>query len=195
MRSGWITGLAWLGLLASVAAAGEISPPLGLGRTPTAQEIQAWDIAIGPDGKELPPGQGTAQQGAGVYLERCAACHGETGVEGPQDVLVGGQGSLATDEPLRTIGSYWPYATTVYDYIFRSMPFYEPGSLSPDEVYALTAYLLHLNGIIDENVVINADTLPKVRMPNRTGFVAALGPGTALPLAIQTVQENAQHTE
>lgn len=148
----------------------QAQPPLGLGRTPTVAEIQAWDIAIGPDGQELPPGQGTAQEGASLYLEKCAACHGETGTEGPQDILVGGQGSLATEKPLRTIGSYWPYAATIFDYVYRAMPFYEPGSLQPHEVYALTAYLLYLNGIIGEHDVIDAQTLPTVQMPNRNGF-------------------------
>ena len=154
-------------------AAGEAQPgqrPLGLGHTPTAAEIQAWDIAIGPDGKELPSGQGTAREGATLYREKCVMCHGEHGSEGPQDVLVGGQGSLATAKPLRTIGSFWPYATTIYDYIYRAMPFYAPGSLSPSGVYALTAYLLFRNGIVGEEDMIDAQTLPKVMMPNRDGF-------------------------
>lgn len=145
---------------------------LGLGRTPTAEEVQAWDIAIGPDGKELPPGQGTAGEGARLYREKCAACHGEKGTEGPRDILVGGQGSLTTDKPVRTIGSFWPYATTIYDYVNRAMPFTAPGSLQPHEVYALTAYLLYLNGIIGESDIISAETLPQIQMPNRNGFRA-----------------------
>jgi len=145
-------------------------PPLGFGRTPTTAEIQAWDIAIGPDGKELSSGQGSAREGVTLYQSKCAMCHGANGNEGPQDVLVGGQGSLATAKPLRTIGSFWPYATTVYDYIYRAMPFYAPGSLSPSEVYALTAYLLFRNGIIGEDEVIDARTLPKIKMPNHDGF-------------------------
>jgi cytochrome c len=151
-------------------------PTLGLGRTPTAAEIQAWDIAIGPEGKELPAGQGTAREGAALYRDKCAMCHGANGNEGPQDVLVGGQGSLTTAKPVRTIGSFWPYATTVYDYIYRAMPFYAPGSLSPHEVYALTAYLLFRNGIVSEDEVIDARTLPKVIMPNRAGFHPAPRP-------------------
>lgn len=147
-----------------------VPSPMGLGRAPTGAEIHAWDMAIGPDGKELPPGQGTALEGASIYLEKCAACHGETGTEGPHDVLVGGRGSLTTDKPLKTIGSYWPYATTIYDYVHRAMPFYEPGSLEPNEVYSLTGYLLYLNGIIGERDVVNAQTLPRIRMPNRNGF-------------------------
>src|SRR5207253_1882383 len=125
----------------------------------------------GPDGAELPPGEGTAVSGKPVYDSKCAACHGATGREGPQDVLVGGRGSLATAKPLKTIGSYWPYATTVYDYIFRAMPFTQPESLTAAEVYGVTAYLLYLNGIIGERDLIDRRTLPQVRMPNRHGFV------------------------
>lgn len=157
-------------LLTARSEAQQVEHPLGLGRTPTAAEIQAWDIAIGPDGKELPSGQGTVREGAMLYREKCTMCHGENGSEGPQDVLVGGQGSLATAKPLRTIGSFWPYATTIYDYLYRAMPFYAPGSLPPHEVYALTAYLLFRNGIVGEDDVINAQTLPKITMPNREGF-------------------------
>ena len=147
------------------------SPKYGLGRAPTPDEIRAWDVAIGPDGKELPSASGTAADGKRVYAAKCAACHGKTAKEGPNDVLVGGQGSLNTAKPVKTIGSYWPYATTVWDYINRSMPYDKPGSLSADDVYAVTAYLLSLNGIIGENDVMNAKTLPQVRMPNRNGFI------------------------
>jgi S-disulfanyl-L-cysteine oxidoreductase SoxD len=146
-------------------------PTYGVGRSPTADEITAWDIAIGPRGAELPSGRGTVASGRKVYAEKCAACHGATGKEGPQDVLVGGQGTLATAKPVKTIGSYWPYATTVYDYVHRAMPFYAPGSLTPDELYGVTAYLLYLNGIIGERDVIDRRTLPQVKMPNRHGFV------------------------
>ncbi len=146
-------------------------PSYGLGRTPTADEIKSWDIAISPDGKELPPGSGTAAEGSRIYMANCAACHGKTGKEGPNDVLVGGQGTLNTKKPVRTIGSYWPYATTVWDYINRSMPFNKPGSLSANEVYAVTAYLLSLNGIIPNDEVMNAKTLPQIKMPNRNGFI------------------------
>ena len=146
-------------------------PGYGLGRTPTADEIKGWDIAISPDGKELPPGSGTAAEGSRVYTANCAACHGKTGKEGPNDVLVGGQGTLNTKKPVKTIGSYWPYATTVWDYINRSMPFNKPASLSANEVYAVTAYLLSLNGIIPNDEVMNAKTLPQIKMPNRNGFI------------------------
>lgn len=143
---------------------------IGLGRSPSVAEIAAWDVAIGPSGRELPSGQGTAIEGATIFLEKCAACHGESGREGPDDVLVGGHGSLATATPLQTVGSFWPYATTLYDYVSRAMPFWEPGSLTSDEVYALTAFILHLNGIVAEDHVIDAHSLPQIQLPNRNGF-------------------------
>lgn len=145
-----------------------------VGRTPSQQEIRAWDIAIGPDGKELPPGSGTATDGAKIFANRCAACHGanlEGSPLGPR--LAGGEGTFNTLYPVRTIGSYWPFATTLWDYINRAMPRNQEGSLSADEVYALTAFLLYRNKIIQEGDVIDARSLPKVRMPNRNGFVPA----------------------
>ncbi len=143
----------------------------GLGHAAAPAHIAAQDIAIAPNGAELPPGGGDARTGAAVYAARCAACHGSSGREGPDPVLVGGQGTLASDAPLQTIGSYWPYATTVFDYVRRAMPFTAPGSLTPDEVYAVTAFLLHANGIIEADTVLDRETLPAVVMPNRDGFV------------------------
>ncbi len=116
-------------------------------------------------------GAGTPADGALVYAQKCQVCHGDKGVGGPNDRLVGGQGTLASKTPVRTIGSYWPYATTVFDYVRRSMPFFQPHSLTDSEVYAVTAYLLSLNGIIGEQDVMNAETLPKVKMPNRDNFI------------------------
>ena len=142
-----------------------------LGRPATQAEIAGWDISIAPDGRGLPPGSGTPSQGAQVYTQKCQACHGEKGVGGPNDRLAGGQGTLASQTPVRTVGSYWPYATTVFDYVRRAMPFAQPHSLSDSEVYAVTAYLLSLNGIIGETDVMNAETLPKVKMPNRDNFI------------------------
>jgi mono/diheme cytochrome c family protein len=141
------------------------------GRVATAQEVQAWDISIPPSGAGLPAGSGTARQGEAVYVAQCQACHGAQGVGKPADPLVGGVGSLVSDKPVRTVGSYWPYATTLFDYTRRAMPATKPLSLGNNEVYAVTAYLLFLNGIIDENAEMNAQTLPQVRMPNRDGFV------------------------
>lgn len=144
----------------------------GFGQPATEVDITAWDIDVAPNGVGLPHGRGTVQQGATLYAAKCAACHGPTGTEGPKDRLVGGQGSLATEHPIKTIGSYWPYATTLYDYIFRAMPFTAPQSLTPDEVYSLVAWLLYQNGIIEKDAVMDARTLPTIRMPNRDGFVA-----------------------
>ena len=142
-----------------------------LGRPATPAEIAGWDISITPDGRGLPRGSGTASDGAFVYTQKCQACHGEKGVGGPNDRLVGGQGTLASKTPVRTIGSYWPHATTVFDYVRRAMPFAQPQSLTDSEVYAVTAYLLSLDGIIGEQDVMNAETLPKVKMPNRDNFI------------------------
>jgi mono/diheme cytochrome c family protein len=119
----------------------------------------------------LPPGSGTAEKGKAVYAAQCARCHGATGREGPEDVLVGGIGSLGTARPLKTVGSYWPYATTLWDYINRAMPFDRPGVMSADEVYAVVAFVLQLNGVISTTDVVDATTLPKIRMPNRDGFL------------------------
>ncbi|ALA58416.1 c-type cytochrome [Nitrospira moscoviensis] len=153
----------------------------GLGRPATEAEIRAWNIDVSPDGAGLPPGQGGVQQGRQVYAAKCARCHGPTGTEGPYDVLVGGQGSLRTSKPVKTIGSYWPYATTLYDYLRRAMPLDAPQSLAPDEIYALVAWLLHRNGIVPEEAVMNERTLPAVPMPNRQGFVPDPRPDIAPP--------------
>lgn len=162
-------------ILAACGASWAQSPKYHLGRTPADQEIKAWDISVGPEGKELPPGSGNADAGAKIYAEKCALCHGPTATEGKflHGVLAGGKDSLTTLEPMKTIGSYWPYATTIFDFVRRAMPFNNPGSLTPDEVYSLTAFLLYRNDIIAEPAVIDAMTLPKVRMPNRDGFFPA----------------------
>jgi cytochrome c len=136
----------------------------------TPEQVAGWDISIGPDGAGLPPGSGTAAAGKTVYEAKCLACHGVDGAGQPNDRLVGGQGTLREAAPIRTIGSYWPYATTVFDYIRRAMPYVTPHTLTPDETYALTAYLLALNGVIEQNAVMDATTLPKVVMPNRANF-------------------------
>lgn len=151
-------------------------PVLNFGRTATAEEIRAWDIAISPDGTGLPPGRGTATQGALLYRQKCAMCHGPTGTEGPAERLVGReprQGFPFGKDPalVRTIGNYWPYATTLYDYIHRAMPLNAPGSLEPDEIYSAVAFLLWRNEIISDTTVINAQTLPRVVMPARDRFV------------------------
>ena len=142
-----------------------------LGRVATPDEIQAWDIDVAPDGDGLPAGRGTVKEGAAVYAEHCAGCHGATGVEGPGPKLAGGQGTLASKRPLKTVGSYWPYATTLFDYVYRAMPFVAPQSLTPDQVYAVTAWILFRNGLLDKDAVLDRETLPKVRMLYRNGFI------------------------
>jgi len=143
----------------------------GVGRAPTAGEIAAWDLTIPPDGEGLPPGSGTAALGKPIYEERCAACHGDKGEDPKYNRLVGGQGTLATGKPVPTVGSFWQYATTLWSYTRRSHPIDEPGSLTADQVYAVTAYLLFMNAIIGEHEVLDASTLPQIRMPNRDGYV------------------------
>ena len=147
------------------------SKPPALGTPVGAAEIARWDISIPPSGAGLPAGSGTARQGQQVYDQKCASCHGPKGSGKPADALVGGIGSLASKTPVRTVGSYWPYATTLFDYTRRAMPITSPLSLSNDEVYAVTAYVLALNGIIGEDAVMNAQSLPQVKMPNRDKFI------------------------
>jgi mono/diheme cytochrome c family protein len=152
-------------------AAGPTTARRDVGRPPAAGETSAWDIDVRPDGKGLPPGSGSVARGRKVYAENCMACHGVKGVGGPKERLVGGKGSLATDRPIKTIGSYWPYATTLFDYVRRAMPYQAPGTLSGDETYAVVAYLLNLNGIVGDKAHLNKDRLAAIRMPNRDGFV------------------------
>jgi cytochrome c len=167
---------AFAALFATPTAAQTPSPPLGLGRPATAADIRALDIDVMPDGRGLPSGRGSAVEGAAVYSAKCASCHGVQGAGGPAERLAGrtpgDSFAFATDPSLaRTIGSYWPYATTLYDYTARAMPFRQPGTLTPDETYAVVAYLLFLNGVIAEDAVIDRSSLPQVRMPARERFV------------------------
>lgn len=159
-------------IFSDFAAGGELQGP-NLGVPVEPGELSGWDISIGPDGRGLPNGEGDSRLGFTVFSERCLGCHGQRGAGGLglADPLVGGIGSLATEEPLKTVGSYWPFATTIFDYIRRAMPYDAPASLTNSEVYAVTAYLLAQNGIIGEVDAMNAVTLPMVRMPNRDGFV------------------------
>lgn len=144
----------------------------GLGTPATAAEVEAAAITVLPDGRGLPPGSGGVGQGVQIYAERCAACHGVDGEgQGDYPKLVGGRGTLGTKTPIQTIGSYWPYSTTVFDYVHRAMPYNAPGSLTADETYAVTAFLLHRNGIVGADAVLGRDNLAAVRMPNRHGFV------------------------
>src|SRR6266566_4359368 len=158
--------------LAGVAALAAQSPKYGVGRPPTAEQILNLGASVALDGSGLPQGSGTVAAGREVYAARCSSCHGEKGEGAVGPPLVGGQGTLATAKPLKTVGSYWPYPTTVWDYINRAMPFNQPGLLKPPEVYALVAYILNLNDIIGNTQTMDANSLPKVKMPNRDGFVA-----------------------
>ncbi|HEX7794193.1 MAG TPA: cytochrome c [Vicinamibacterales bacterium] len=177
----WVCALSGVFAQAPVKSAAATSAQtrparLGIGRAATSAEIAAWDTDIMPDGTGLPPGRGTPLEGATIFASRCAGCHGKTGKEGPNDVLVGREprdGFPFSQDPAlpHTIGNYWPYATTVFDYVRRAMPPDAPGSLSDTEVYSLTAFLLHANELVPEDAIIDATTLPKVAMPARDRFV------------------------
>ena len=155
---------AWL------ACAGAQEGP-GLGVPATPEQVAGWDVSIGPDGANLPPGSGNAAAGKTVYEAKCVACHGVDGKGQPNDQLVGGQGTLKDAAPVRTLGSYWPYATTVFDYVRRTMPITAPGSLSNSEAYAVVAYLLAENEIIEKTAVMDSVSLPRVKMPAQSKFV------------------------
>ena len=174
--------LLFVAVLGLCHAAWAQSPTYGLGKTPAADQIGAWDIAISPDGKELPQGRGSAKEGAPLYAQKCAACHGATGSGGRAPELIrnetplppGGKQPPCLSPCIRganVMGIHSPYATTIWDYINRGMPFGKEGTLKPDEVYALTAFLLFKNGVIPEDQVIDAQSLPQIKMPNRDGYV------------------------
>jgi cytochrome c len=163
------------GCLAAALLISAAGPKYGVGRNPTDAEIGAWNIDVAPDGAGLPTGRGSVEQGAKIFAARCAVCHGADGQAGngaPVAKLVGGAGTLASAKPVKTVGSYWPYATTLYDYIHRAMPLGNAQSLAPDDVYAVTAYVLNLNGILPAGSVLDAASLAAVKMPNRNGFFA-----------------------
>jgi cytochrome c len=155
------------------ANAVEAGETYGLGRLATPEEIAGWNIDVSPDGAGLPPGRGGVNEGKAVYAAKCAACHGSHGEGKPMDPLVGGIGTIFDAKSDRTVGSFWPYATTLFDYIRRAMPLNAPQSLSPDEVYAICAYLLFLNQILPQDATLDAATLPNIEMPNRAPFTRA----------------------
>ncbi len=158
--------------LALVLAQGAVAAPLDLGREATPEEVAAWDIDIRPDGLGLPAGAGSVAEGEEVFFEKCAVCHGDFGEGvGRWPVLAGGQETLDSDDPVKTIGSYWPYLSTVWDYVHRAMPFGEAQSLSDEEVYAITAYLLYVNDVVeDEDFVLSQENFAQMRLPNEGGF-------------------------
>ncbi|WP_310318137.1 c-type cytochrome [Paraburkholderia terricola] len=170
--------------LLALASCASISPDArnsttthDIGTPLTDSQLAAWNIDVAPDGRGLPAGSGDVATGARVFAAQCAACHGARGEGGLGDPLVGGHGTLASAKPKRTVGSYWPYATTLFDYIRRAMPYNAPESLSADEVYAVSAFLLNQNGIVPANTRLDAASLPRVVMPNRDGFVPDPRPG------------------
>ena len=169
--------LALLLVLAAAVSpsAGAAAPPYGFGTAATAAQIRAWDIDVRPDGAGLPPGRGTVAEGQQIYDAKCASCHGTFGESTDYMVLAGGAGTLSSDTPVRTTGSKLNYATTLFDYVRRAMPFQAPKSLTDDEVYALTAYVLNLNDILPADAALDRESLPRVRMPNRDGFTTAHG--------------------
>ena len=171
MRSALVAAAAYLLLAHAAECAVAVESP-NLGQVATPDEIKSYDIDVEPDGSGLPPGSGTAKQGAAVYSEKCEACHGPGGQKGKTLALAGGVGTIGKPEvkPLRTIGSYWPYATSVFAYVRRAMPFYDTQTLSNDELYQVTAYLLYINKVVGEDEVMSQATLAKVQMPNRNGF-------------------------
>ena len=146
--------------------------PYGIGRAATPAEIAGWNIDIGRDGSNLPPGSGTVSHGREVFEQQCASCHGEKGEGAIGDRLVGGEGTLGTAKPVRTVGSYWPYAPTLFDYIRRAMPQNAPQSLSNEDVYAVSAYVLNLNGLLPADATLDAKALSAIKMPNRDKFVS-----------------------
>ena len=172
VRSGAAATTALLLIASAGATSASGKQPFGYGSPATPEQIAGWDIdARGDDGKGLPPGKGDVAKGTDVFADQCAICHGTFGEgAGRYPKLVGGNGSLTADRPEPTVGSYWPFPVTLWDYINRAMPFATPHTLPPDDVYALTAYILNLNGIVSDDFVADKDSLPKVKMPNRDNF-------------------------
>ena len=168
MRIAAISALMLVGINSALA---ETPAGPNLGQPASRAAIARWEMGVMPDGTGLPPGSGTASQGKAIYAQQCLSCHGPGGQGDSADQLAGAQMGLASEYPEKTIGSYWPFATTLFDMTRRSMPMQNPGSLTDDEAYAVTAYLLYLNAIINESEIMSAKTLPKVKMPNRHGFI------------------------
>jgi len=176
------SALAMLALTAVASSArAEVQGHYGIGRSATSAEIAGWNIDIGRDGSNLPAGSGTVGHGREVFEQQCAACHGEKGEGGVGDRLVGGQGTIATPKPIKTVGSYWPYAPTLFDYIRRAMPLNAPQSLSNEDVYAVSAYILNMNGLVPSDATLDAKTLSAIKMPNRSMFTGDPRPDVKNP--------------
>lgn len=176
MRLHEICGIAFAIVLSAWASGAQAQSPYGIGRPATPVEIAGWNIDIGRDGSNLPPGSGSVGHGRDVYAQQCASCHGEKGEGGLGDRLAGGQGTIGTAKPIRTVGSFWPYTTTLFDYIRRAMPQNAPQSLSDGDVYAVSAYILNLNGLVGADATLDAKSLAAIKMPNRDRFVGDARP-------------------
>jgi S-disulfanyl-L-cysteine oxidoreductase SoxD len=188
MRELCLSALAVVALAAATHA--QAQNPYGIGRVATPAEIAGWNIDIDRDGNNLPAGRGSVSRGHEVFDQQCAACHGAKGEGGVGDRLVGGQGTLATPKPVRTVGSYWPYAPTLFDYIRRAMPQNAPQSLSNDDVYAVSAYILYLNGLLAADSTLDAKTLRAITMPNRSMFVSDPRPDVRNPACMTGCRGN-----
>jgi len=169
-------GIAVAIALSAFSNEAQAQSPYGIGRPATAAEIAGWNIDIGRDGSNLPEGSGSVSHGREVFAQQCASCHGEKGEGGLGDRLAGGQGTIGTPKPIRTVGSYWPYAPTLFDYIRRAMPQNAPQSMSNEDVYAVSAFILHLNGLVGADATLDAKSLATVKMPNRDRFVGDARP-------------------
>ena len=178
-RELYIAAFALLALAGATRA--QAQGAYGIGRTATPAEIAGWNIDVDRDGNSLPPGNGSVSHGQEVFDQQCASCHGVWGEGGLGDRLVGGQGTIATPKPVRTVGSFWPYAPTLFDYIRRAMPLNAPQSLDNDDVYAVSAYILNLNGLLPADVTLDARTLGAIKMPNRNMFVGDPRPDVKNP--------------
>jgi len=181
--------------LAGFVSAPAVAGKLGIGREATPAEIKGWDIDVRPDGQGLPQGKGTVIQGEELFQEKCAACHGEF-AEGVDrwPVLAGGVDTLDSDRPVKTVGSYWPYLSTAYDYIFRTMPFGDAQSLSPDEVYALLAYILNMNDLVEEDFELSKSNFLTIRLPNEKNFIDDPRPDTPTLAQKKPCMENCKAT-
>jgi S-disulfanyl-L-cysteine oxidoreductase SoxD len=176
------SAVALLALAAAVSSVqGETQNHYGIGRAATEAEIAGWNIDIGRNGENLPPGSGTVGHGREVFAQQCAACHGEKGEGGVGERLVGGQGTIATPKPIKTVGSFWPYAPTLFDYVRRAMPQNAPQSLSNEDVYAVSAYILNMNGLLPADATLDAKTLSAIKMPNRAMFTGDPRPDVKNP--------------
>ena len=174
------------------ASRAQVAGHYGVGDNASPEEIAGWDIDIRPDGVGLPAGGATAEDGEMLYEDQCASCHGSFGEGvGRYPVLAGGEGTLTEDRPEKTVGSFWPYASTLWDYIHRAMPFTAPQSLSDEEVYAITAYVLYLNDLVDYEFELTQDNLASIEMPNKDGFFFDDRPDTANTLCMQNCKDPA----